>query len=398
VETSRKEPRNDDSAGEPVSRWRVCCGAAIVAAAMLAAPLTGAVSRRSALVSTDTTRADPVPRAALDAILGTFRTHQVVLLGEIHWSVAQHRFIRRLLRDPRLPRTIDDIAVEFANARYQPLIDRYVAGSEVPTDSLALVWQDAIVPLAWDASVYPAFFRAVRTVNARLPKTRRLRVIALDPPIQWDSVRTAADIPRRWGYRDPVWFEILDREVIAKGHKALVIAGGLHVIRRDPVSSFREASLDRAGLGDAFAQRYAGLAYSAYPVVGERGVGSLVKHWRPNMLAPVSGTTLGARSSHLLMPGNLTVFTMVDGKRVPRVLEEKDYPPIDQLIDAVVYYGPDTLLAPVELAPYRDSVRVAELRRRSTVMQAVFGQDLDAQIDSLVGLACRKRRSTCGKM
>ena len=327
------------------------------------------------------------PRGALDAILAAFANHRVVLLGEIHGSVAQHRLIQRLLRDPRLPAAVSDIAVEFANSRYQPLIDRYVSGETVPADSLALAWRNAIVPLAWDAEVYPAFFRAVREVNQRLPAGRRLRVVALDPPIAWDAVHTAADIPRPWGYRDPVWLEILEREVLARGRKALVIAGGLHVIRRDPVTSFGPAALDRAGLGDALAQRYPGQVYVTYPVVGDGTLARSMRRLRPGTLVEVGGTSLGARSSHLLLPGNVTVFTMVDGKRVPRVLPEATYPPIERLIDALVYYGRDTATAPRVLSAYRDSTWVAELHRRSSVVQPIFGQDLDPVIDSLARAA-----------
>ena len=45
---------------------------------------------------------------------------------------------------------------------------------------------------------------------------RRFRVIALDPPIDWSKMTSADDFPRKWGYRDPVWFETLEREVCQK--------------------------------------------------------------------------------------------------------------------------------------------------------------------------------------
>ena len=80
----------------------------------------------------------PKPRPAIDAIFKAFDTHSIVLLGEVHWNLQQHRFIQRLLRDPRLPNTVSDIAVEFGNSLYQPLIDRYVAGDDVPLDSFVL--------------------------------------------------------------------------------------------------------------------------------------------------------------------------------------------------------------------------------------------------------------------
>ena len=332
----------------------------------------------------------PKPRDAADAIIRAFDTHSAVLLGEMHWRVAQHRFIQQLLHDRRLPNAVNDIAVEFANARYQPMIDRYIAGADVPADSLRQVWENSIVPLAWDVALYANVFRAVRAINRTLPANRRLRVLALDPPIAWDSIRTADDIPRRWGFRDPMWLDVLEREVFAKNRKVLVICGAVHILRRDPTSNFEPASLDKAGLGDALAQTHPGATYSVYPLLGSQGLAMSVKHWRRNTIGDIRGTQLAERSSHLLLPGDITIFTMVNGKRVPRALNESDFPPLGHVIDAIAYYGRDTSLAPRVLDSYRDSAYVTEMHRRSAVERPIFGEDLDSLIDALARAACRK--------
>jgi hypothetical protein len=327
-----------------------------------------------------------------DAIIAAFATHRIVLLGEEHWRKAEHRFIQQLLRDRRLPDVANDIAVEFANSLYQPLIDRYTAGENVPFDSVRLAWVNAIVPLAWDATVYGDFFRTVRQINRGLPPEKRFRVIALDPPIAWSDVRTAEDIPRQWGYRDPAWVEVLEREVFAKHRKALVICGALHVLRRDPPANFQPAPLDRAGLGDALAQMHPGESYAFYPVIGTKGLAASIRTWPVNTVDEVAGTPLGARSSHLLVPGNVVIFAMVDGKRVPRQLQESDYPPIEVLIDALVYFGPDTSMSAQDLAPFRNRAFVAELHRRSKVLEPIFGLDLDSTIDVRARGACHAKR------
>lgn len=328
---------------------------------------------------------------ARETILKAFDTRTAVLLGEVHYSVAEHRFLQELLHDPRLPGTVTDIAVEFGNARYQPMLDQYIAGVEVPADSLRQVWQNTMVPLAWDFTLYRDIFRTIRDLNRTLPPEKRLRVLALDPPIGWEAVHSVADIPRRWGYRDPMWYEVLEREVFAKQRKVLVICGGVHVMRRDASTNFKPVALDRAGLGEALEQTHPGASYAIYPLLGTSGIARLVSNWPPSAMADVKGTTLGARSSHQLLPGNITIFTMVDGKRVPRQLVESDYPPIESVVDAIVWFGRDASLAPTDLAPFRDSTYVAELHRRSAIVQPIFGQDLDPQIDQLVRRALRKR-------
>jgi hypothetical protein len=324
----------------------------------------------------------------MDAIFKAFDTHSIVLLGEVHWNLQQHRFIQRLLRDPRLPAKVNDIAVEFGNSLYQPLIDRYIGGEDVPLDSLRLVWRNNVVELAWDRTLYADFYATVRAVNLKLPTPRRIRVIALDPPIDWRTMTSAERFPRLWGYRDPVWIQILDRESLSKGRTVLVIAGGLHILRRDP-PDFKPKPSDRFGLGDALAQRYPDRVYSIYPAVGRGSIATLTRRWPEGSLADVKGTTLGARSSSVLWPSSVTMFRTVNGKPEPYTLQARDYPPIESLVDAILYYGPDATLARLPSANYWDCEYLAELRRRNQLMLPVFGMDQRALIDSLASHVMR---------
>jgi hypothetical protein len=79
----------------------------------------------------NTTRAVPVD--PITGILDAFQSHNVVALGEgLHGNAQGHAFRLALIRDPRFPTIVDDIVVEFGNARYQALMDRFVQGEEVP--------------------------------------------------------------------------------------------------------------------------------------------------------------------------------------------------------------------------------------------------------------------------
>ena len=91
-----------------------------------------------------------------------------------------------------------DIVVEFGNARYQAIIDRFVAGEDVPHPELQKVWQNTTqAHPVWDSPIYEEFFRAVRAVNATLPTERRLRVLLGDVPIDWDRVTSLEDLQRQ---------------------------------------------------------------------------------------------------------------------------------------------------------------------------------------------------------
>ena len=161
--------------------------------------------------------APPRPAVALEpieAVLEAFRSHAVVALGEgAHGNLQGHDFRLSLIRDSRFAAIVNDIVVEFGNARYQDLMDRFVRGDQVTDGSLRQVWQNTTQPQpAWDAPIYEEFFRAVRAVNASLPRDRQLRVLLGDPPIDWDVVHTAEDL-RPWEGRGRHAAALIPREL-----------------------------------------------------------------------------------------------------------------------------------------------------------------------------------------
>jgi hypothetical protein len=171
-----------------------------------------------------------VPLQPIDAIIEAFRNHQVVALGEgAHGNVPGHLFRLALLRDPRFAATVNDIVVEFGSARYQELMDRYTRSEIVPLRELRHVWEDTTGPnAAWDKPIYEEFFRAVRDINSTLPEIRRIRVLLGDPPIDWDAVKSPADYSTWAIQRDRYPADLIQREIVAKGRRGLLIYGDGH--------------------------------------------------------------------------------------------------------------------------------------------------------------------------
>jgi hypothetical protein len=185
----------------------------------------------------------------IDAIIDAFRTHQVVALGEgAHGNVPGHVFRLALLRDPRFAGTVNDIVVEFGSARYQDVIDRFTRSESVPPEELRRVWEDTTGPNpAWDKPVYEEFFRAVRDINRTLPEARRIRVLLGDPPIDWDGVRSPADYSTWAIQRDRYPADLTQREVIAKGRRALLVYGDGHYQAHDQRPPYSLGALLDAG-------------------------------------------------------------------------------------------------------------------------------------------------------
>ena len=178
-------------------------------------------------------RPPAIPVDPIAGVIDAFRTHDVVALGEGgHGNEQAHRLRLALVRDRRFATTVDDIVVESGSARYQDVMDRFVRGEDVPRDMLVRAWRDTTQPGAiWDLPIYEEMFRAVREVNASLPRNRRLRVLLGDPPVEWETVTTLRDLDR-WGSRDSHAVGVIQREVLAKHRRALIIYGDDHLARK----------------------------------------------------------------------------------------------------------------------------------------------------------------------
>ena len=171
-------------------------------------------------------RAD-ASRPAAEAIGAVLHRHRIVLVGEIHGWRAEHRLLRGLLERAAIEGGATDVVVEFGNARHQALVDRYVAGAEV---DVARAWRETTQGGVWDAPDYAAFYAAVRAHNTRHP-ARPLRLVLGDPPY-----RPEATPPTQLDFwvlqRDIHFAHVIQREVVARGRRALVVAGDGHVRRR----------------------------------------------------------------------------------------------------------------------------------------------------------------------
>lgn len=166
----------------------------------------------------------------VDGILAAYQSHSIVALGEVHGYDPISKSTLTLIRDPRFARVVDDIVVEFGNARYQSLIDRYVNGAEISEAGLRKVWRDTTIPTGiWDLPIYERLYSTVRAVNQRLPQKRRLRVLLGDPPIDWSAVRTKADLMVWVSRRDSYPAELVEREVLRRGRRALLLYGAWHI-------------------------------------------------------------------------------------------------------------------------------------------------------------------------
>jgi hypothetical protein len=173
---------------------------------------------------------DAIPEPAIPAILKAFETFEVVGMPAGHGQKDIDDFILSLIRDPRFPASVNDIVVECGNVRYQPILDRYIAGENVPFTEVQHVWRDTTVQQMCGASgFYEQLYPLVRSLNQRLPATSRLRIVAADPPIDWSKIRSYEDLTPFFD-RDGSIASVMEREVLSKHRKALMLFGVFHLL------------------------------------------------------------------------------------------------------------------------------------------------------------------------
>src|SRR5688572_22830706 len=170
---------------------------------------------------------------AADYLVNAFQRFPLVAFSEPrHAAGGTREFFESLIRHPGFAGIVNDVVVEFGNARYQAIADRYTTGEPVPHDQLKQIWENTTVATGvWTAPMYEGFLRDIRDVNATLPPAKRIRVILGDPPIDWSVVRGPADEDMN-DWRDAHFAWAIEEHVIKRGRRALLWIGGAHTGRK----------------------------------------------------------------------------------------------------------------------------------------------------------------------
>ena len=179
------------------------------------------------------------PSQAVSDVVALFRQTPLVAIGEAHGLNELHTFFRTLIADPAFGRTVQDIVVEFGNAKYQAVADAFVLDQRVVTlAELRQVWRNTTQSAynTWDAPIYEQFFRAVRAANQLRPAHQApVRVLLGDPPIDWNAVHSMQDYAA-FTDRDGFYAQTVLKQVLARHHHAMLLAGAFHVLRSSPMT------------------------------------------------------------------------------------------------------------------------------------------------------------------
>ncbi|MBW8708513.1 MAG: hypothetical protein JF627_04485 [Alphaproteobacteria bacterium] len=301
----------------------------------------------------------PTVTPAMDGIFAAFQTHPLVGIGEHHRVAQELEFYAALVRDPRFAAEVGNVVVEFGGAIHQDIIDRYVNGEEVPYIELRKVWTDTVGWLPVVTAVgYPAFFAQVRETNLALPPDKRIHVWLGEPVIDWDRLKTHADWEALDKTREIKPVEVIEKQILARGKKALVIYGAGHYLPSMPGSAGEK--LRKAGWqeywGETIRHTHPGAMFVVLPYGGTRDkacaqdIESAMAGWSiPALAAPLKGSVTAAklRTCNPLKAENFNFpVDLTDAEKQQVLAFEADAP---SYADALLYLGPSSSLT---ISPY----------------------------------------------
>lgn len=311
-----------------------------------------------------------VPQPAVNTILSAFDKYEVVAMPAAHGLKDLDDVIFSLIRNPQFPNKVNDIEIECGNSLYQPVLDRYIAGEDVPFTEVRKVWRNTTQPMCGLSGFVEQFYPLVRAINQKLPTTKRLRVLAGDPPIDWDKIKTseeAVDIANR----EASIVSVMEKEVLSRHRRALMLFGTFHLMHGPENSAVSTYEKDYPHL--TFVISELGVYDTNRPVAST----SPFALWPNPSIAPAKDTWLGALSvSDIFPPG---IWITPDCKvhiSFPPKLQEQFQGPIEHFIDAFLYLGPQEfrLKEPMPADIALDADYMTELRRRQSLMGFWGGQ------------------------
>jgi hypothetical protein len=306
------------------------------------------------------TSAEPHAEPAIPAILAAFDSYELIGMPADHGLKDLNDLILTLIRDPTFAEKVNDIEIECGNSLFQDLLDRYTSGADVPFHEVQKVWRNTTQPPCGRSGFYEQLIPLVRAINQKLPRERALRVLAADPPFDWDRIQTAEDLRKAVLSlrRDTSIASVIEKDVLAKHRKALMLTGTLHLLHGAGATGMIEAKHPSSIF-----------VISELGVFGENSTDAskaLLASWPNPAIARVKGTSMGKLGLKSFLP--------------PPYIMDQDCNPhndftgplrksVEELFDAVLYLGPQDLRLwekiPADIVLDADYKK--ELRRRATL-------------------------------
>lgn len=309
---------------------------------------------------------EPQPKPAMDAILALFDRYPVVALGMSHRQQDEADFSLDLIRDPRFAAKVNDLVVECGNALYQPMLDRYIEGGEVPLEQLRLVWRNTTQLDSCEPRQHKELLDAVREVNRGL-QPDKLRVLAGDPPVDWEKIQKPEDFVPFMTQRDTHFASVVEKEVLARHRKALLVIGAGHVLKR-PVSWAASPATPDPTIAMLVEKQF---PHAMFVIIPHDGFGEHNSELEPKLggwpkpsLAVLRESWVGSVDAGVVFSGKIRRV----GSDPSKVEDPFPGMKLEDIADGYLYLGPAASIREVEFPRETNTPYARELERRRRLL------------------------------
>ena len=272
-------------------------------------------------------------------------SHQIVMFGETHGNKQEYEWLCKLVKTPAFANRLDDIVVEFGNSLYQKTVDRYIAGEDIPQAQVEKAWRNMIGAVGPVSPVYGWFYQAVRESNLKRPGGHKIRLLLGDPYGDWNKINAAEDLGPYLGHRDEWYAEVVKEEVVAHHHRALLIMGAGHFLRRNGPGLVEQA-VRAAGV-----QPYL-VVFGTNAVGDYENLDHRFDEWSLPSIVALSGNWVGALPANPVLTG---------GNVAPNAQKMED------VADAMLYVGSRDTLTQIFVP-------------RSELVDTVYGKEINRRL------------------
>jgi hypothetical protein len=290
------------------------------------------------------------PQDATQAMIQAISSHQIVMFGETHGNKQEYEWLCRLVKTPAFADRVDDIVVEFGSSLYQKTVDRYIAGENIPQTQIEKAWRNVIGAVGPVSPVYGWFYRAVRDSNLERHDGHKIRLLLGDPYVDWSKINNAEDLGPYLGHREQWYAEVVKEDVLAHHHRALLIMGAGHFVRRNG-PGLVETVIRAAGVRP-YLVVFGTNAVGRYDDLDHR-----FDTWPLPAIVPLSGNWVGELPANPVLTG---------GEVAPNSQKMAD------VADAMLYVGSRDTLTQVFVP-------------RSELVDTAYGKEIERRLEIQIG-------------
>lgn len=201
-------------------------------------------------------------KSPVEYVLGKFKDHDVVILGEMHEQKENLELVCDLIEPLYHKAGVKSFAMETLKSKNISLVNQLVTSVEYDQQLALRIFRDQGWP-TWGFKEYMDVIKAVWELNNKLPpQAQKVKVVPLSS--DWDAydIVSGAWTEANEKAHDNHMAQILSSEVLEKGEKALVLIGYNH--------SFTHYRQPRFKDGKLIGERHARFGYILHRKYGDR--------------------------------------------------------------------------------------------------------------------------------